>query len=130
MRKPAEFHDSPFPFPEGPCYRGVVRHVVDADTLDVFCDLGLYQYTYVTVRLAGINAPEVYGTNAKVHAPHGQEAKALAERLVLGKHVLITTEKDKQSFGRFVASITYADDDGPRDLAEALRAAGYDWTNR
>lgn len=129
-RKPKDLQDNPFSFPESATYRGVVKHIVDGDTLDVFVDLGLFHYAYVTIRLRGIDTPEIYGKNATAHAPFGHQAREYAESLVLDKPVMITTYRDRQSFGRFVGDIGFMDDDGNlKSLASELREAGYDWTN-
>jgi endonuclease YncB( thermonuclease family) len=70
MRRPQEFAN----FPEelltflqenkrtdapryGP-YIAVIKHHVDGDTLDIYCDAGLNEYPYKIVRLEGIDTAE------------------------------------------------------------------------
>jgi endonuclease YncB( thermonuclease family) len=126
MRKPADFKNLPLPMTPPPMYRGVVKHVVDGDTLDVFVDLGLYQYTYVTVRLDGVDTPEIFGAQAKTEKAAGMAAKARVEELVLNRAVLMRTFKDRTSFGRFVADIFYDDGGGNYlSLSETLVEEGY-----
>ncbi len=125
MRKPAEFVNHPVPFPANPCYRAVVKHVVDGDTFDVFVDLGMYEYSYVTIRLAGLDAPEINNRD-EAERKRGIVARDRARELVLMNPVRIVTQKDKQSFGRFIADVFYIDARGvERSLAEVLRAEGH-----
>lgn len=88
------------------------KHVVDGDTYDFLIDLGLYQYAYVTVRLADVDTPEIFGAKAAEEKEEGYKAKKLAEDLILNKHCIIETYKDKQSFGRFIARVFFRNDDG------------------
>ena len=125
MRKPAEFRTHWYPFPTDPEYRAVVKHVVDGDTYDVFVDLGLYKYAYETVRLAGLDTPEI-NSGTDEDKQRGRAARARASELILGKPVLLRTYKDTQTFGRFVAEVFYQGADGGLyNLAETLEAEGH-----
>lgn len=127
MRKPPEFRDHPVGYVEAKDaggYRAVCLHIVDGDTYDFSIDLGVYSYAYETVRLEGLDTPEVYGKNA---SEAGKAAKAWCETHLLGKPCVIYTGKDTTTFGRFVAQVTVTERDGSRwDLADALRAAGFE----
>ncbi len=125
MRRPVEFAEFPSSLvlraPFGP-YRGVAKHVVDGDTLDLLIDLGFNAYTYQTVRLRGIDAPEMYGGSAEEKV-RGQASRAYLESLVPPlTPCVVTTWKDRQTFGRYVADITLESGDG---LAELMVAAGH-----
>lgn len=107
MRKPSEFRNHPVKFPANTIYRGVIKHVVDGDTVDILADLGLFHYAYITVRLRGIDAPEIFGKDAAAEHPAGMAAKGFAVEELLNKPVYIKTYKDRTSFGRFEADIYY-----------------------
>jgi endonuclease YncB( thermonuclease family) len=125
MRKPAEFAGHWMPFPTQPEYRAVVKHVVDGDTMDVYCDLGMYDYAYVTVRLQGIDTPEI-NSGSDEDKERGKAARDRVRELVQDKPVRLVTYKDKQTFARFVADVFYMAEDGiPRSLAATLIKEGH-----
>lgn len=106
-RKPIEFAAHPAGYGAAigrGLFRAVVRHVVDGDTVDVMLDLGWYQYAYQSIRLAGIDTPELRGTSGS------ERARAIGARdrvgaLVEGRPVLLRSHKQKTTFGRFVADV-------------------------
>ena len=107
-RKPQEFDNHPLVLNNlMPEYRGVCKHVVDGDTVDVFIDLGLNQYAYETLRLFGVNTPDIYRPKDDDEKQAGFAAKSRVEELILNKPVKIVTYKDKSSFGRYVAEIYF-----------------------
>lgn len=121
MRRPAEFGDWPSSLhaPFGP-YRAVVRHIVDGDTFDVLVDLGFNQYAYQVIRLAGIDAPE---KNRAATKEAGLAAKHFLEGLLpLGTQVLLMTDPDPDSFGRYIAIVDRADG---VEINQALLDAGH-----
>lgn len=131
VRKPSEFaveRPEAVMVPFGP-YRAVVKYWVDGDTGDFLTDLGLNQYAYVTVRVTGINAAEIYGKKEPGDLERGQAALAFALELApVGTPVVIDTDKDKASFGRFIARITLPDG---RDFGEEMVAAGHaEWSEQ
>lgn len=124
MRKPVEFaqHPRTLSIME---FRAVVKHVVDGDTLDVLCDLGFNQYTYITLRLRGINTPELVGTRG-AERDRALGARGRVAALVLDKPVFIQTYKDQVTFGRYVATVWFWDAEGRlTDLNRLLVAEGW-----
>ena len=124
MRKPIEFsgHFHALTTME---YRGVVRHVVDGDTLDVLVDLGCRQYSYLTVRVKDVDTPELFASNPEERA-QAVRAKAFTIEEVMGRHVLVRTYKDSQTFGRYLAEVLYQGGPGTLvSLADRLRAGGH-----
>lgn len=103
-------------------YRATVLRVIDGDTVRVRLSMGLDLYKDETIRLAGINAPELIG---------GDRAAALAaaealESLVMGQTVYARTHKDGRSFARYVGDLFVAGADGELvDVAALLVAAGH-----
>lgn len=130
-RIPDEFRDWPagtLPVTYGP-YRAVVRYIVDGDTLDALVDLGGRTYVYWTLRLLaldadgvmrGIDTPE---KNRRETAAAGYEAMRFTRAQVpVGARIVIQTEPDPDSFGRFLATVRMQDG---RDLGTVLVAAGH-----
>lgn len=105
-RKPSEFDHHPVPFllaQESGYYRAHCRYVVDGDTADFLVDLGFFNYAYTTIRLAGIDTPEIRGVSDEEKA-RGLEAKDRVSGLILNQSVLLRS-KEGRSFGRFNGSI-------------------------
>lgn len=120
-RVPAEFQNWPaaHAVPFGP-YRGVVRHHVDGDTYDMFVSLGFHAYGYHTVRLLDVDTPE---TNRLATREAGRAALEFVRAVMpVGAQVVLHTEKDPDSFGRFLARVVLPDG---RDLAQTILDAGH-----
>ena|SRR5690349_8412174 len=116
------------PTPFGP-YRATIVEVHDGDTLTADASLGFDCYARVTVRLFGVNTPELTkGTAAQRKA--GRAARDFVKQLLPpGSPVRVTTliatsGEQTRSFVRYVASIEMP---GPvaSDLASVLVAAGH-----
>lgn len=104
-------------------YRGTLLRAVDGDTVRVRLDLGLRTSREVSLRIAGIDAPELHrgGPDAR---GRGAAAKEFVGRYE-GESVYVTTHKDRKSFDRYVADI-YLDQEGElQDLAEIIVANRY-----
>jgi micrococcal nuclease len=131
-RKPVELAGYPDELatlaPFGP-FRAAVTHVVDGDTVDVLLDAGFNMYTYMSIRVAGIDAPELFSGD-EAGRLRGLEARDYLERLLAdrGRHCVVASEKWPRSFGRYVGSIMLTDG---TDLAEAMVVAGHAvWSQR
>lgn len=108
MPKPIGFDNWPASIQPGfGPYRALSERVVDGDTLYVFADLGLSEYSYVSVRLNGVWAPELFsGTNRIAGAAARDQ---LATFCPPGTKLLMSTFKDKETFDRYVADLKQAD---------------------
>lgn len=106
MSSPAQFQGWPDEIQPGfGPYRAVVERIVDGDTLYVFIDLGLNQYTYESIRLLDVFAPELF-TSDPFEKQKGIEARnKLASLVPLGTKCLLQTERDKMTFGRYVGEL-------------------------
>lgn len=124
MRRPEQFAGHPGKV--GRAYRAVCLRVIDGDTYDFMVDLGFYTYAYITVRLAGVDTPEI-NTKDSAEKLRGLAAKAFATELLLGKPCMLYTEKDAETFGRFVASVDVFDSLHREffNVEGALRDAGH-----
>lgn len=102
-------------------YQAAVLTVHDGDTLKLRVDLGFYIHDDMTIRLAGINAPEL-------STPEGKAAQAFADDWIkahASPYVGVWTQKDKQEkYGRYLATV-YDLADPSATLNAALLAAGY-----
>lgn len=97
-------------------YRATILRVVDGDTVHAEIDLGLDVSTRITLRLAGLDAPEA-------SSPEGIAATAwLAEHAPVGSRLIVRTTKDhREKFGRYLGTLIA---DGV-ELNAAMIAAGH-----
>lgn len=84
-------------------YNAYVTKVYDGDTITVDIDLGLGVWIRnQTIRLAGIDAPEIRGEEREM----GLIARDRLRSLVLDKKVIIKTYKDRKGkYGRWIADV-------------------------
>jgi endonuclease YncB( thermonuclease family) len=95
-------------------YRGIVRRVIDGDTIVVDLDLGLRVWMHdQVIRFFEVDAPEL-------KTVEGQQAKAwLVEQLPAGAEVLVHTIRDRtEKYGRWLGRVRI----GNRDLHSELVA--------
>jgi micrococcal nuclease len=86
-------------------YKAIVKSVYDGDTLKADIDLGFGVWMHdQTIRLFGINAPEIKGTVKSL----GITSRDRLTDLILNKEILIETIKDKkEKFGRWLGVVFY-----------------------
>lgn len=91
-------------------YWGMVVKVHDGDTVKMDIDLGLSIWKRSeSLRLLGINAPEVLGASREA----GLAARDALHALVMGQRVRVRTVKDdKDKYGRYLASLFVVDAQG------------------
>jgi len=96
-------------------FTGTVTHVADGDTLDVSTPSGSVE----TVRIIGIDTPEVYGGKEC----GGPVASAAMKRMATGQRVTVTsdpTQDRRDHYGRLLAYI----DKGNQDLGYTMVKRG------
>ncbi len=104
-------------------YRARIVRVIDGDTVEAEIDLGFHVRFTVTLRLAGINAPETKGTER----PRGLAATRYLESLLNDltgdtRELVVRTHKDvTEKYGRYLAELIA----GEVNLNQALVAAGH-----
>jgi len=81
-------------------YEGIVTKVYDADTITVDLDMGMRIWQKgVSVRLAGVNAPEL-------STPEGKAARdAVLQLMPLGSRVRVLSHRFEK-YGRLLGTIT------------------------
>lgn len=81
-------------------YTATILRVVDGDTVHADVDLGCDIHMNMTIRLFGINAPEM-------KTPEGRAAEAFLGTLIPeGTEILLVTHKDKkEKYGRYLGDI-------------------------
>ena len=89
-------------------YKATVIKVYDGDTITVDFDLGFgIVLKKQTIRLFGINTPEVRGTEKA----DGIISRDALRQRILGKQVVIKTSKDKKGkYGRWLGEVFMADE--------------------
>ena len=98
-------------------YRASVLRVVDGDTVELRADLGFRVFVDVTVRLWGIDAPEVHGATREA----GLKAAARVRELCPAGAAVVLCSRALDKYGRSVGSLTLADG---ADVARTLLAEG------
>jgi micrococcal nuclease len=78
-------------------YKIDLVELIDGDTLTAVIDLGFDIATVQTLRLRGLDAPEIISRE-------GKEAKAFVEKQITGKQVLIKTVKSDK-YDRYLADV-------------------------
>lgn len=83
-------------------YKALITSVYDGDTVTALVDLGFHINVEIKVRLVGINAPEIKGSNKNA----GIITRDRLREEILNKNVIIRTQKDKQEkYGRWLGEI-------------------------
>lgn len=110
-------------------YQGRIMNWLDGDTCQVQvdlsnADLGFHVTLYRTVRVFGMNAPEIHSKDAQEKA-RGLAAKAAAEAMApIGSRVSAQSGKEhgQDKYGRWLARITL---ESGKDFATAMIASGF-----
>jgi len=86
-------------------YRAILKRIVDADTIDCDVDMGFRAWRMgERFRLASINAYEMRGHEREL----GKAATNYLSGIIKpGDELVLVTEKDPDSFGRWIATVYY-----------------------
>jgi len=100
-------------------YKALVTKVYDGDTITVDFDLGFgIMLKKQTIRLFGINTPEVRG----IEKADGIISRDALRQRILGKKVIIKTSKDKKGkYGRWLGEVFVEDE----NINQWLISEGY-----
>jgi endonuclease YncB( thermonuclease family) len=98
-----------------------VERVIDGDTVEVRARIWLDQVVTTSVRLAGVDAPEIRRPDCAAERERGAAAMAFVAALAPADVTLLELEHDKYG-GRVVARLILPDG---RDLSELLLAEGH-----
>ena len=106
---------------EGPftAYRAICKEVYDGDTYTMLVDLGFHTYATIRVRLRGVDTPEVDARDSIVKQA-GITARESVRAVLLNQPCIIHTQKDTQSFNRWIADVYLVQPSG-----EIINIAGY-----
>ena len=101
-------------------YKARVTGAYDGDTITVDLDLGLGVWKIgEKIRLSGLNAPEIRGPQR----PQGLISRDWLRERVVGKVIIIHTEKDKTGkYGRLIGTV-YLDGENINELMISLGMA-------
>lgn len=103
-------------------YRGIVKRVVDGDTVDAQLDLGFGILMNQRFRIMDIDTPEIYRPKSEAERKHGQDASDRANELLIGHLLIFKSTKVPGIYGRYGASITLPDG---KDYAEQMISEGF-----
>ncbi len=105
---------------EGPV-AATVERVIDGDTVRVTARIWVGHSVSVSVRIAGVDAPEIYRPRCVAEKERAREAKAFVERMLgVGEVTLRDVVNDKYG-GRVVARVETSEGD---DVGAALLEEG------
>jgi len=99
--------------------------VVDGDSIWLYLDGGFRMTLLANIRLAGVDCPEM-NSRSEYERVRAQEAKALTGAFLTftaDKTLWIRTEKDPDSFGRWLGTIWREDAESAEFLGDLLVAA-------
>ncbi len=109
-------------------YKARAHRIIDGDTYELSIDFGFQVYGVITVRLRGVDTPEMKtkkGPPAKefvhtclFHEGTGSPESGTGDPLPL----IVETYKDRQTFARWVADVWLSDG---RRLADVIIEAGH-----
>ncbi|MDZ7626778.1 MAG: thermonuclease family protein [Parvularculaceae bacterium] len=105
---------------EGPVAASVER-VVDGDTVRVTARIWVGHSVSVSVRLAGVDAPELYRPRCPAERDLARRAKAFVEAMLTGGEVVLHDIVNDKYGGRVVARLLTADG---ADVGDALLEEG------
>ena len=102
---PAPFRSHPSPYVEPDYRRAFVTKVIDGDTYQCLVDWGGHILRTEVIRLRGVDTPEIFGANA---VPEGKVSRDRVAELIQGQPInLLDMERDRMTWGRFVADVEY-----------------------
>lgn len=99
----------------------VVERVVDGDTVRVSARIWIDQQVAVSVRVRGVDAPELFRPRCETERTAAHAAKQFVEDFLAGEDVLLADIEHDKYGGRVVARVLAAG----RDLGDALIAEGH-----
>lgn len=107
-------------------YRANLVRVIDGDTILVDVSLGMLVYRRTSIRIRGINAPELFsGEDRDAGAASRDHLTELLTNARDGT-LSLQTYKDGKSFDRYVADVFYVDALGEWvDVGERMRWDGF-----
>lgn len=84
-----------------PAYKAKVIRVVNADTFEVYVDLGFNTFTYITVQLRMVNAPEI--SDGVFYESIGKQATSFVEGLLADNgNTLVLCAPEQGSLSRWI----------------------------
>lgn len=107
-------------------YKGILKRIVDADTIDVEIDLGFRMTTEQRIRLKAINAPEIYRQKKDSDEyRRGKAAMDFVEKRFEENDgtFIIRTDKLPGVYGRFIGVILFSDSE--KSLNDELIEQGH-----
>ena len=103
------------------CYRGKVARVVDGDTVVIEFDYGMRLRKEESVRIAGLDTPELRRGTPEERARGALARDELSAWLPEWSEVYVVTHKDAQNFNRYIADVYIPDGDDVIDVAAVMR---------
>ena len=110
---------APFPGP----YAATLVRIVDGDTFETRVRIWFGEEIVTLVRIRGIDAPELHA-HCEAERQGAAAAREALGRMLAGHEIELSEVAPDKYFGRVVADVWAADEDGARDVAASMREAG------
>jgi len=124
-RTSAPFHGCPLPYPTKK-WRAKIVDITDPDTAVLWVDRGDFETSTWEIRIAGVDAVELYSGPADQRAL-AREARAWFLANAKGRWCYLTTEMDREKYGRLLGHIEWQGADGEwRSWAVEVRTRGWE----
>lgn len=99
-------------------YRAICGRVKDGDTFVAHIDLGFYVSVTLSIRIAGVNAPEIHGVTKEA----GKASALFLAELLKDRPLMLQSHKDERSFERWVCDVYLP---SGRSVAQAIIDEGH-----
>jgi endonuclease YncB( thermonuclease family) len=103
-------------------YKGIVKRVVDGDTVDAEIDVGFGIKISQRFRIDNYDAPETWRPRNEAEFEHGKKATKRAVELLWGRKLIFRTTKHVGIYGRYGATIILEDG---QNFSEVMINEGY-----
>lgn len=107
-------------------YNATITRWLDGDTVEVMIDLGLRIFHSTTLRLSGIDTPEMHSSILEDRQKASAARIRAGELCPPGSTVIISTQKpdSRDKFGRWLGDVMFIEGTLPKSVADVLIAEG------
>lgn len=101
-------------------YKGTIKRIIDADTMDAEIDVGFNIKVNVRIRIKGYDAPESFRPSCDTEKEHAIKATEKAKELLIGELIFKTYKEGV--YNRYIADIII---NGDINYANQMQELGF-----